>query len=70
MCAKRCRLWGLVCQFEGCNFFVVLRDEEGGTFVNGEKQSPMFKIIGTSNMLKKSEKPQEVKKERMQELRR
>ncbi|CZR68902.1 uncharacterized protein PAC_18803 [Phialocephala subalpina] len=58
---KDAEIGDLICQFEGCNFFVMLREEENGTFVDGEKESPMFKIIGTSSMVKKPEKTPEVK---------
>jgi hypothetical protein len=43
----------LVCQFEGCNFFVILREEDNAVVTDGAEEGPLFKIVGTSNMVKK-----------------
>jgi hypothetical protein len=43
----------LVCQFEGCNFFVILRQEDNAVVTDGAEEGPLFKIVGTSNMVKK-----------------
>jgi hypothetical protein len=46
----------LVCQFEGCNFFVILREEDNAVVTDGAEEGPLFKIVGTSNMVKKPQK--------------
>jgi hypothetical protein len=53
---KDAQLGDLVCQFEGCNFFVIIREEDGAFVVDGAKKRPLFRIVGTSNMVKKPHK--------------
>jgi hypothetical protein len=43
----------LVCQFEGCNFFVILREEDRAVVNDGAEEKLLFKIVGTSNMVKR-----------------
>ncbi|KAH6717497.1 heterokaryon incompatibility protein-domain-containing protein [Leptodontidium sp. MPI-SDFR-AT-0119] len=37
----------VVCQIKDCNFLAVFREQPNGVFIDGEKEGPMFELLGT-----------------------